>query len=84
MKLYYVESLAKDFASEGNMKFFISAENSMLYANILEEAMMFKTKEEAERCIDSSEPYNEEVVQEFEVFGLYLQKYKNNIYEKRM
>ena len=78
MKLYYVESLAKDFASEGNMKFFVSAENSMFYVHTLEEAMMFKTKEEAEKYIDS---YNEEVVvQEFEVFGKnFIDKYKNNI-----
>ena len=42
MKLYYVESLAKDFASEGNMKFFVSAENSMFYVHTLEEAMKDK------------------------------------------
>lgn len=77
MKLYYVEALAKGFASEGNRRSFVSAENSMFYVHTLEEAMMFKTKEEAEKYIDS---YNEEVVQEFEVFGKnFIDKYKNNI-----
>jgi len=79
MKFYYIESIDTDFISEGIL--YVSANNLLFYTESIEDAMIFKTREEAEEFL---EDINSETIREFEVFGENIKKYKKNIYGKEV
>ena len=76
MKLYYITEIG--FDSEYKRPRYLTTEKcTEMWTTDLEEAIIFKKKNEAEKMITSL--FQE--VRSFEVFG-YIDKYKNNIYKE--